>query len=152
MITRCAEFSALLVLSLVGASARGEPLARFAQPDARAFPDVFVWTDTANVYLLRDGDAALLIDLGDGSVLDRLGGIGVTRVEWVLFTPHHREQCQGAHRLKGTVTRVAAPEGEQGLFERPTNFRRMKVRLSDPYTIHGTSYVRPPVRPILLDR
>ncbi|MGH7946762.1 MAG: hypothetical protein ACREF9_17430, partial [Opitutaceae bacterium] len=35
---------------------------------AQGMPDLFVWTDTCNVYVLRDGDAALLIDLGDGSV------------------------------------------------------------------------------------
>ena len=45
-----------------------------------------VWTDTCNIYVIRDGDAALLIDLGDGSVLDQLETIGVRRVEWVLFT------------------------------------------------------------------
>jgi glyoxylase-like metal-dependent hydrolase (beta-lactamase superfamily II) len=47
---------------------------------------------------------------------------------------------------------AAAPEGEQGLFERPTNYRRMRVRLNDPFTIHGASYVRPPVQPIVLDK
>jgi hypothetical protein len=29
------------------------------------------------VYVLRDGDAALLIDLGDGRVLEHLADIGV---------------------------------------------------------------------------
>ncbi|MGH7957130.1 MAG: MBL fold metallo-hydrolase, partial [Opitutaceae bacterium] len=67
---------------------------------AQSMPDLFVWTDTCNVYVLRDGDTALLIDLGDGSVLDHLADIGVKRVEWVLFTHHHREQCQGYPRLK----------------------------------------------------
>jgi len=56
------------------------------------FPDLFAWSDTCNVYVLRDGDAALLIDLGDASVLGHLAEIGVKRVEWVLFTSHHRAQ------------------------------------------------------------
>jgi glyoxylase-like metal-dependent hydrolase (beta-lactamase superfamily II) len=137
---------------LVGAVTRADAPSAFSQPDARAFRDVFVWTDTTNVYVLRDGDAALLIDLGDGSVLDRLNDIGVRTVEWVLFTHHHREQCQGAPLLKGTTTKVGAPEGEQALFERPTNFRRMNVRLEDPFTIHGVSYIRPPIQPIVLDK
>lgn len=124
----------------------------FAQPDAKTFPDLFVWRDTCNVYVLRDGDAALLVDLGDGSVLDHLRDIGVKRVEWVLFTHHHREQCQGAPRLKSLGIQVAAPEGERALFERPTDFRKMKVRLGDALTIHGSSYVRPPIQPIPLDR
>lgn len=115
-------------------------------------PDLFVWTDTCNVYVLRDSDAAILINLGDGSVLDHLQEIGVKRVEWILFTDHHREQCQGAPRLKGTGTKVAAPEAERDLFEKPAEFRKMKVRLEDRFTIHGSSYVRPPIQPIPLAR
>ena len=77
------------------------PRSAFRQVDAKALPNLFVWTDTCNVYVLRDGEAAILIDLGDGSVLDKLPEIGVKRIEWVLFTHHHREQCQGAWRLEG---------------------------------------------------
>ena len=80
-------------------------------------PDVFQWTDTCNVYVVRHGDAALLIDLGDGSVLDHLGEIGVRTVEWVLFTHHHREQCQGGARLAGTGIKVAASLIEKPLLE-----------------------------------
>lgn len=115
-------------------------------------PDVFVWTDTCNVYVIRDGDAAILIDLGDGSVLDQLAAIGVQQVEWVLLTHHHREQFQGAARLRGSATQFAAPEAERALFERPTDYRKMEVRLGDPFTIHGSSYVRPASQPITLAR
>jgi glyoxylase-like metal-dependent hydrolase (beta-lactamase superfamily II) len=120
--------------------------------DLSLTPDLFVWSDTCNVYLVRDGEAALLIDLGDGSVLDHLKDIGVKRVEWVLFTHHHREQCQGAPRLKGTGAQVGGPEAERDLFERPADFRKMKARLEDRFTIHSSSYVRPPIQPIPLDR
>ncbi len=130
-----------------GATARS-----LGQPDAEAFPDLFLWQDTCNVYILRDDDAALLINLGDGSVLDHLNDIGVKRVECVLFTHHHREQCQGAPRLMDSGAKVAAPDGERALFERPSDFRKMKVRLGDAMTIHGSSYVRPPIEPIRLDR
>jgi len=127
-------------------------LGGFHQPDPGRHPEVFTWTDTCNVHVLRDGESAILIDLGDGSVLDHLGEIGVKRVEWVLFTHHHREQCQGAPRLKGTGVQVAAPEVEAPLFENPSSFRRMNVKLGDPYTVHGASYVRPPIEPIKIDR
>ncbi|HND55608.1 MAG TPA: hypothetical protein PLV92_24505, partial [Pirellulaceae bacterium] len=40
----------------------------FTRPAAESFPNLYSWTDTCNVYLLRDGDAAILIDLGDGSI------------------------------------------------------------------------------------
>ncbi len=147
---------ALLALALapLPATAAG----RFTQPDAAAHPDLFVWTDTCNVHVLRDGDAALLIDLGDGSVLDHLGEIGVKRVEWVLFTSHHRELCQGFPKLaawragKAEPTQLAAPDFERALFEKPSDFRKMKVRLGDAFTIHGASFVRPPIQPIPLDR
>ncbi|MCL4180379.1 MAG: MBL fold metallo-hydrolase [Verrucomicrobia bacterium] len=139
------------ILLLAGANLPS--LAATLEPvDRRLAPDVYVWTDTCNVHVIRDGDAALLIDLGDGSVLDHLESIGVRRVEWVLFTHHHREQCQGAARLAGTGAKVAAPEVERPLFERPADFRRMEVRLGDAFTIHGASYVRPPVQAVPLDR
>jgi glyoxylase-like metal-dependent hydrolase (beta-lactamase superfamily II) len=125
---------------------------RFSQPDPKHRPDLFVWTDTCNVYVLRDGDAALLIDLGDSSVLDHLGEIGIKRVEWVLFTGHHRELCQGAPRLRGWDVKVAAPAAERALFEQPTDFRKLNVSLGDAFTIHGSSYVRPPILPIPVDR
>lgn len=37
----------------------------FKQPDPARHPNLFTWTDTCNVHVIRDGDAALLIDLGD---------------------------------------------------------------------------------------
>jgi glyoxylase-like metal-dependent hydrolase (beta-lactamase superfamily II) len=79
----------------------------------------------------------------------------VKRVEWVLFTDHHREQCQGASKLgpwRERGTRIAAPEAERALFERPLEFRKMNVSLGDAFTIHGASFVRPPIQPIPLDR
>ena len=126
--------------------------ATFSRPDAKGQPDLFAWTDTCNVWVLRDGEAALLINLGDGSVLDHLADIGVKRVEWVLFTDHHREQCQGAPRLAGIDAKVGVPAAERALFERPADFRKMKVRLGDAFTVHGASFVRPPIQPIVVER
>lgn len=129
--------------------------ASFSQPAAKTLPNLFIWTDTCNVHVLRDGDASLLINLGDGSVLEHLAEIGVKRVEWVLFTDHHREQTQGASKLgpwRERGTKVAAPEAERALFERPLDFRTMNVSLGDAFTIHGASFVRPPIQPIPLDR
>jgi hypothetical protein len=45
------------------AAAHGQSVASkssFRQRDSKAHPDLFVWTDTCHVYVLRDGDAALL--------------------------------------------------------------------------------------------
>ena len=141
-----------MTVAFLGALVSQAFAGQFRQPGPGWPRDVFLWTDTCNVYVVRHGDAALLIDLGDGSVLDHLAEIGVRRVEWVLFTHHHREQNQGYPRLAGTGARIAGPEAERALFERPGDFRKMRVRLGDAFTVHGASYVRPPIQPIPLDR
>jgi len=124
----------------------------FRQPDAKLHPDLFVWTDTCNVYVMRSGESALLIDLGNGSVLAHLAEIGVKRVEWILFTHHHREQCQGIGLVDRSVTKIAGPKEEQALFETPTEFRKWYPTLGDTYSVYGASYARPPSQPIKLDR
>ena len=125
-------------------------------PFTEIAPDVFRWTDTCNVWVIRDGAAAILVDLGDSSVLDALPQIGVTSVEWVLFTHHHREQCQGFPKLSGHPAcrgvKIAAPAAERELFEKPLAFRQLVPQLSDKFSVHGASYVRPPIQPIPLDR
>lgn len=122
------------------------------RPAAPGIDDaLFVYTDTCNAYVLRDGDAAILFDLGDGGVLEHLDGIGVKNVEWVLFTHHHREQLQGWAKLAPRRPRVAVPEAERPLFEKPADFRKMRPSLNDKHTVYGASYVRPPVDPIPVD-
>lgn len=121
-------------------------------PAADSWPEVLAHRDTCGVYVLRDGDAAILINLGDGSVLDRLERSGIKKIEWVLFTDHHREQCQGIDRVDRAVTKVAAPKEEQPLFESPLQFRKWRPTLGDAHTVHGASYVRPPHAPIKVDR
>jgi glyoxylase-like metal-dependent hydrolase (beta-lactamase superfamily II) len=113
---------------------------------------VFQWQDTCNVYVLRDGEAALMIDIGDGSVVAHLGEIGVRRLEWVLLTHHHREQCQGHPQLRTAKPQVAGPEAERALWEHPADFRKLRPSLGDRYTVHGASYVRPLVEPLTIDR
>ena len=122
-------------------------------PFQQVLPDLFLWTDTCNVYVLRDGDAALLIDLGDGSVVDHLKDIGIKTVEWVLFTHHHREQCQGHPRLRAVFpnAKVAGAEGERQFLENGSGFRKMAPTLNDAFTVYGSSYVRPPVEPLKVD-
>lgn len=122
------------------------------QPASDAWPNIFVYRDTCNVYLLREGDSAILFNLGDGSVLDHLKEIGVKNIEWVVFSDHHREQCQGADRLDRNTTKLAAPKDEQALFETPLQFRKWRPTLGDAFTVHGASYVRPPAAAIKLDR
>ncbi len=126
--------------------------AAFERPAPESHPDLFVWTDTCNAYVLRDGDAALLIELGDGTVLDHLPEIGVKKPEWLLLTAHHREGLQGVARLDRSVTRIAAPKDEQAFLETPAQFRKWHPKLNDAFTVHGSSYVRPPRAAVKVDR
>src|SRR5262249_1330542 len=144
----CANTLLSLDLLSLPLAVRGLTMPRFRE----ILPDVFSWTDTCNVYVIRDGDAALLIDLGDGSVLDHLPEIPVKKVAWVLFTHHHREQCQGGAKLAGTGAKVAASAIEKPLFENPASYRKMRPTLGDAFTVHGASYVRPPIDPIAVDK
>ena len=81
---------------------------------------LYCFDDTCNVYLLADGDA------GSGAVLDHLSPAGVERVEWVLHTHHHRDQCWGTPRLRRHSARVAVPEYERHLFEQAELFWRTR--------------------------
>ena len=60
--------------------------------------NVFRFRDCCNVYLLKDDEHGILIDLGNGAALDALSGIGVRHLEGVYFTHAHRDQCQGAEQ------------------------------------------------------
>lgn len=79
--------------------------------------DVFRYVDAANVYLLRRGREAILIDFGSGDVLDHLGDYGVDRVTDVLVTHHHRDGVQGLHRAAAAGARIWVPATERDLFD-----------------------------------
>jgi glyoxylase-like metal-dependent hydrolase (beta-lactamase superfamily II) len=87
-------------------------------------PNLYLLRDTCNVYVLKDGDRALLIDFGSGHVLTLLGQIGVTKVEGILHTHHHRDQSQGDHRAVEARIPVHVPAHERHLFEDAENFWR----------------------------
>lgn len=100
---------------------------------------LFEFADTCNVYLLVDGDAALLIDTGSGAVLDHLRQVGAPRVEWVLHTHHHRDQCGGTARLRDRGARVAVPEYERHLFDQAEVFWQSR-RIFDNYNDRNTFF------------
>lgn len=78
--------------------------------------DVFRFEDTCNVYVLRTGRAATLIDFGSGDVLDHLDAFGVDSVTDVLMTHHHRDQGQGLSRAASEGIRIWVPPVERDLF------------------------------------
>ena len=68
-----------------------------------------------NVGIVRDGERALLVDCGEGSVVGSLRDLGVRSVERVLFTHHHRDQACGAAAL-GSGVELCAPATELPYF------------------------------------
>lgn len=78
-------------------------------------PGISRFRDTCNVYVLRSGREAVLIDFGSGAVLDELAGLGVDRVTDVLVTHHHRDQVQGLQRAADAGARIWVPPVERGL-------------------------------------
>ncbi len=86
--------------------------------------NLYLLRDTCNVYVLKEGNRALLIDFGSGYVLNLLGQIGVSRVDAILHTHHHRDQCQGDSRAVAERIPIIVPEHERYLFEDAENFWR----------------------------
>jgi glyoxylase-like metal-dependent hydrolase (beta-lactamase superfamily II) len=74
---------------------------------------LFVYQDTCNVYLLRQGDEGVLVDFGSGAVLACLETVNVKRINNVLATHHHRDQVQG---LTTYSMNTWVPHQEQELF------------------------------------
>lgn len=78
---------------------------------------LLVYRGAIQVGVVREGDSALLIDCGDGSVVDALRRAGIKRVQRVLFTHHHRDQACGVYALAEEGTKVEVPAGERVYFE-----------------------------------
>ncbi|MCX8036572.1 MAG: MBL fold metallo-hydrolase [Candidatus Sumerlaeia bacterium] len=82
----------------------------------------YVYQGPINVGILRDGDKALLIDCGDGSVASVLSRLGIKSVAQVVFTHHHRDQACGAGRLLSAATKTGVPAAERAYFENPAAY------------------------------
>jgi glyoxylase-like metal-dependent hydrolase (beta-lactamase superfamily II) len=86
--------------------------------------NLYLFEDTCNVYVVRDGSSCVLIDFGSGKILDHLQDLGIAKVDWILHTHHHRDQCQGDDRAVERRIPIAAPQHERHLFEDAENFWR----------------------------
>lgn len=124
----------------------------------RIAKDIYAFKDCCNVYVLKDGEEAVLIDCGSGAILEHLSEIGVKKAAWVLLTHHHREQCQGLPRLKEAGVKVALPMSELELLAHPERFWNSDPNSASiaglmPYTVGNTApYVRPPRVGVAPDR
>jgi glyoxylase-like metal-dependent hydrolase (beta-lactamase superfamily II) len=86
--------------------------------------NLFLFEDTCNVYVIRDGSACVLVDFGSGNALGHLKDLGISRVDWILHTHHHRDQCQGDAKAVARSIPIAVPAHERHLFADAQNFWR----------------------------
>ncbi|HEU4863866.1 MAG TPA: MBL fold metallo-hydrolase [Candidatus Limnocylindria bacterium] len=73
--------------------------------------------DTCNVYVVRAGDEAILIDFGDGDVLDQRSDPVTSGLRATFVTHHHRDQLQGLARAVEAGIQVWAPPVERELID-----------------------------------
>ncbi len=74
--------------------------------------DVYLFRDACNVYLIKSGNSAILIDGGTGKVSAWLKKAGLTHIDWILHTHYHRDQCIGDLLIKQPGTMIAIGEAE----------------------------------------
>ena len=105
-----------LVLSVLLASAT------VPSPALELSRHLSVFEGPINVGIVRDGNKALLIDCGDGSVTAALKPLGIERVERVLFTHHHRDQACAAWQFQAAGARLLVPADERDGFDRVADY------------------------------
>src|SRR4051812_27495460 len=94
-------------------------------------PRVSCFRDTCNVFVLQAGTEAILIDFGDGEVLDHLAELGIERVTDVLVTHHHRDQLGGLRRGGDPGIRVWVPPLEEHLIAGVSEHWRTRRTMND---------------------
>ena len=78
---------------------------------------VLVYHGPTNVGIVRDGKKALLIDCGEGSVAAALAPLGITTVDEIWFSHHHRDTACGAERFIAAGSKIRVPLSERAYFE-----------------------------------
>jgi len=96
---------------------------------------LFWRADTCSVYLLRDGDRGLLIDCGTDLRPDALAAETGVRVERLLLTHFHRDQCSGAAQWQAAGAQTIIPFAERRFFEE-SDLLRASYDTFDNYTAY----------------
>jgi glyoxylase-like metal-dependent hydrolase (beta-lactamase superfamily II) len=104
------------------AGAEPSPPASESAAPRRLSEHLLVYPGPINVGILRDGPRALLIDCGDGRVAAALRPLGITAIEQLVFTHHHRDQACGAGPLVAAGARVGVPAAEREWFDKVADY------------------------------
>ncbi len=105
----------------------------------RVTENVSCFEDTCNVYVIKRGEKAVLIDFGAGHVLDHLSDIGVREVTAILHTHHHRDQAQGDRLAVERGIPILVPQHERHLFDQVETFWTTR-QLYDMYNVRNTYF------------
>jgi len=95
--------------------------------------NVILFKDVCNVYAIKQGESALLVDFGAGKIINHLSELGISSIDWVLHTHNHRDQCQGDNKLFGSDTKIAIPAKEADSMTDVENFWKQSNLLYDLY-------------------
>jgi hypothetical protein len=94
-----------------GRTSENTKIKDMAQQFTPLAPDVYLFEDIANIYVIRHDDHGIAIDIGNGAWLSQLSQIRVSHLDWVLLTHCHPAQCRGIDKLD-LSTRLIVPELE----------------------------------------
>lgn len=112
--------------------------------------NLYLHKSTCHVYVIKTEEKAILIDFGNGDVLENLPSIGVKKVTDILMTHHHRDQAQGLELAKNAGIRIWVPHIEQYFFDKVNehwmareidnnyNMRQDRFTLLQSVPVHGT--------------
>lgn len=91
------------------------------------FPDLFLFRDTCNVYVIRDGTEAVAVDFGSGKWMRHLRALGITRLAHVFLTHHHADQCVGLLARRSWPFPIHAPVADRPFLD-PSELRALRSR------------------------
>ncbi len=116
-------FALAVVAACKSLSAQAPPTAQAAAFPARGGTTrlgehLLVHRGPVNVGIICEGGRAFLIDCSAG-LSAALREAGIMRVERIVFTHHHRDQCCGAQALAAAGSRIGVPAAERDLFADP---------------------------------
>jgi glyoxylase-like metal-dependent hydrolase (beta-lactamase superfamily II) len=112
-------------------------------------PSLYRVEDICNVYVLKRGERAILVDSGMGLAAEVLDELGIRQVEWVLHTHFHRDQCDATPAFARMGARVAVPRAEMEYFTGAEQFWRNRA-IFDNYNTYNDFFA--PTASIPVDR
>ncbi len=108
--------------SAIGAPPRPPADAKTPGGTTKLSEHLLVHHGPVNVGIVRDGAKALLIDCGDASVAEALPGLGITKVDQIVFTHYHRDQACGVYDMAAAGAKITVPAAEREYFSNPAGF------------------------------